>query len=122
MLEKEHRVVVTDGGLHQPLGIGGRAAGDDLDAGDSMEISLKPLAVLGTELPPHPTGATHHRGNGEIAAAGVAQHPHVVGDLVEGQEQEAHVHAFNNRPQAGHRCADRHAGEAVFSDRGVQHP
>jgi len=38
----------------------------------------------------------------ELAAGGVVQHAAVVGDLVEGQQQEAHVHALHNGAQAGH--------------------
>jgi len=87
-----------------------------------MEVGLQPLAVLSAKLTTHTAGAAHHGGNGEVAAAGVAEHPHVVGDLVEGQEQEAHVHALNDRPETGHRGTNRHSGEAVLSNRGVEHP
>ena len=42
------------------------------------------------------------------------QHAGVVGDLVVGEEEEAHVHPLHNRPQAGHRCANAHPHEPVF--------
>ena len=87
-----------------------------------MEVGLKPLAVLGAKLTTHTTRAAHHGGNGEVAAAGVAEHSHVVRNLVEGQEQEAHVHTLNNRPEAGHRGTNRHSGEAVLSNWSVEHP
>ena len=122
MLEEEHGVVVANRGLHQAFLIGGRSAGHDLDAWNSMEVGLKPLAVLSAKLTPNTAGAAHHGGNGEVAPAGVAEHPHVVGDLVEGQEQEAHVHALNDRPETGHRGTNRHSGEAVLSNRGVEPP
>ena len=42
------------------------------------------------------------------------QHASVVGDLVVGQQQEAHIHALHDGPQAGHSRANAHAHEAVF--------
>ena len=87
-----------------------------------MEVSLKPLAVLSAELTADTTGATHHGGNREVAAAGVAKHPHVVGDLIEGEQQKAHVHALNDRSQTGHRRTDSHSREGVLSDRRIQDP
>ena len=122
VLKKQHRIVIPNRRLHQPLGVGGCAHGHDLDAGHGVEIGLEPLAVFGAKLAAHATGPPHHGGNRVVAAAGVAQHPHVVGDLVEGEQQEAHVHAFHDRPQTGHGRTHRHAGETVFSDRGIQHP
>ena len=97
-------------------------AGNDLDSGNGVEVSLEALAVLSSELTAHSTGTTHHSGNREIAAACVTQHPHVVGDLIEGEQQEAHVHALDDRPETGHRRTDRHTGEAVFGNRGIQDP
>lgn len=41
----------------------------------------------------------------ELPAAGVVQHAAVVGDLVEGKQQEAHVHALHNGAEASHRSA-----------------
>ena len=122
MLKKQHRVVVTDGGFEQALGIGGGAARHDPDAGHGVEIGLQPLAVLCPQLPSHAPWSPHHHGNGVVAAAGVAQHAHVVGNLVEGQEQKAHVHALHDGPQARHGCTHRHAGEAVLRDGGIQKP
>ena len=48
----------------------------------------------------------------ELAARGVVQHAAVVGDLVEGQQQEAHVHALNNGAQAGH--GGTHTCRSIF--------
>ncbi len=121
VLKKEHRVVVANGRLHQPLGVGGGAASHDLDPRHSVEVGLQALAVLGSELTAHTTRTAHHGGDGEVAAAGVAQHPHVVGDLVEGQQQKAHVHAFHDRAQPCHGGTNSHAREAVFSNRGIEH-
>ena len=87
-----------------------------------MEVGLEPLAVLSPQLATHPAGAADHGGNGEVAAAGVAQHAHVVGDLVEGQQQKAHVHSLHNRAQARHGGAHGHAGEGIFGNRRIQHP
>ena len=86
-----------------------------------MEIGLKALAVFCSQLTSHTTWSTHNRGNREIAATGVAKHPHVVGDLIERQKQETHVHAFHDWPQARHGCANSHARETIFSNRRVEH-
>ena len=50
------------------------------------------------------------------------QHAAVVGDLVEGQQQEAHVHALYNGPQTRHGSTHAHAQERVFAYWGVQQP
>ena len=86
VLKKEHRVVIPNGGLHQAFGIGGGTDRHDFDAWHSVEIGLKPLAVFCAQLAADPTGATHNGGNCVIATTRVAQHPHVVGDLVEGEQ------------------------------------
>ena len=44
----------------------------------------------------------------------VVQHADVVGDLVEGEKQEAHVHALHNRPQARHGSTYAHAHETIL--------
>jgi len=37
------------------------------------------------------------------------QHARIVGDLAEGEQQEAHVHALHNGPQPRHRRTHTHA-------------
>ena len=122
MLKEEHGVVVSYRCLHQAFGIRGRTAGHDFDAGHRMEVSLEPLAVLSTQLAAYTTRTAHHGRNREIAPTRVPQHPHVVGDLAEGEEQKAHIHAFNNRPQAGHGSTHSHPCETVLSDWGIENP
>ena len=85
MLKEENWIVVANRCLHQSLGIRWCADSNDLDTRNGMKIGLKPLAVLGTELTTHSTRTAHNGRNREIAAAGVTQHPHIVGDLIEGQ-------------------------------------
>lgn len=70
--------------------------------------------MLCTELPANAAGAADDHGHLELATRGVVQHAAVVGDLVECQEQEAHVHALDNGAQAGHGCTHTHAHEAIF--------
>ena len=65
---------------------------------------------------------TEERGGGgggggvhlELPARGVVEHAAVVGDLVEGKEQESHVHALNKGTEASHAGADAHTSEAVL--------
>ena len=54
-------------------------------------------------------GAADDHGHLEVAARGVVKHARVVGDLAERQQQEAHVHALHDRPQASHGSAHTHA-------------
>ena len=116
MLKEEHRVVVADRSLHQPLGICRRAASHNFDARYGMEIGLKALTMFCSQLTAHASWSTHHCGNREIATTGVSQHPHVVGDLIERQKQEAHIHAFHDWPQASHGSTNSHTRETVFSN------
>ena len=53
--------------------------------------------------------AADDHGHLEVAAGGVVKHARVVGDLAEGEQQEAHVHALDDRAQARHGGADAHA-------------
>ena len=122
VLEEQHGVVVANRRLHQALGVRWGADRHDLDAGHRMEVGLEALAVLSPELTAHAAGTANHGGNREVAATGVAEHPHVVGDLVEREQQEAHVHAFDDGPKARHRGTDGHAGEGVLCNRGIQNP
>ena len=50
----------------------------------------------------------------ELASRGVMQHACIVGDLVVGQQQEAHVHAFNDGPQPRHCCTNAHSHKPVL--------
>lgn len=42
------------------------------------------------------------------------KHASVVGDLVVGKQQEAHVHAFDYRPKACHSCSNTHPHESIL--------
>ena len=51
-----------------------------------------------------------------LATRGVVQHASIVGDLVVGQQQEAHVHAFNDDPKPCHGRPNAHSHEAVLCE------
>ena len=61
MLEEQNRIVVADRGLHQALCVGRRAACHDLDARHGVEISLKSLTVLGSQLSTDTARPPNHR-------------------------------------------------------------
>ena len=77
--------------------------------------------MLGPQLTANAPWPPNHHGNFEVAAGGIAQHASVVGDLVKGQQQKAHVHALDDRAQTRHGGPYGHASETVFGDRGVEH-
>jgi len=43
----------------------------------------------------------------------------LVENLVSADHVEVHVHQFDDRAQAGHRCADGHSYEALLADRRI---
>ena len=49
-----------------------------------------------------------------LAARGVMQPASIAGDLVIGQQQEAHVHALNDDPEPCHSRPNAHSHEAVL--------
>jgi hypothetical protein len=49
-----------------------------------------------------------------LAAGRVVEHATVVGDLIEGKQEESHVHALHDGTEASHRCSDTHAHEPVL--------
>ena len=86
MLKEQHRVVVPDGGLHQSLGICRRADCHNFDAWHRVEVGLQALAVLSPQLTAHTPRTSYNCGDGVIAAACIAEHPHVIGYLVKGKQ------------------------------------
>ena len=52
-----------------------------------------------------------------LAARGVVQHAGIVGDLVVGQQQEAHVHALYDHSQPGHGRSNAHPHEPILCTR-----
>jgi hypothetical protein len=50
----------------------------------------------------------------ELPSRGVVKHAAVVGDLVEGEQQEAHVHPLYDGPEACHGSSNAHAHETVL--------
>lgn len=53
-------------------------------------------------------GAANDHRAAEVAARCVMKHASVVRDLGEREEEEAHVHALDNRAQPSHGSADAH--------------
>jgi hypothetical protein len=42
------------------------------------------------------------------------KHAAVIGDLIEGEEKEAHVHSLDDGPQSSHGSTNAHSHETVF--------
>mmetsp|Transcript_3993 Transcript_3993/g.12014 ORF Transcript_3993/g.12014 Transcript_3993/m.12014 type:complete len:299 (-) Transcript_3993:218-1114(-) len=122
VLKEDDGVVRPDGRLEQRLGVPGRGASHKLHSRDGLEVRLEPLRVLRPELPSHASRATDHHRDLVLSSRRVVEHAAVVGDLVEGQEKETHVHALDHGPQTGHGGADAHASKGVLRDRRVQQP
>lgn len=122
VLEEHDGVVAAYGGLHEALGIVRCRACHHLEARDGLEVGLKALRVLGTKLPTDAAGASDDDGDLELAAGGVVEHAAVVGDLVVGQEEEAHVHALHDGPEPGHGSTDAHAREGILCNWCVEDP
>lgn len=76
--------------------------------------------MLRAQLAPDTARPTNDDRHFELAARRVVQHARVVGDLVVREQEEAHVHAFNDDAQPRHRGADAHAHEPVLADGGVE--
>ena len=47
VLDDQHRVIIADRGLEQPLGVGGRRGSDDLEPRDGGEPALEATASAG---------------------------------------------------------------------------
>mmetsp|Transcript_20586 Transcript_20586/g.36725 ORF Transcript_20586/g.36725 Transcript_20586/m.36725 type:complete len:398 (-) Transcript_20586:32-1225(-) len=120
VLKEDHGVVAANSGLEQGLGVLNGGAGDQLHSGDGLEVRLQTLRMLSAQLLANTARATDNNGDLELATRGVVKHTAVVRDLVEGEEQEPHVHALDNGPQSGHTGTNAHPREPVLANGGVQ--
>ena len=60
MLEEDDGVVASDGRLEQGLGVGDSGAGNQLHAGNTLEVAFQSLAVLSPQLAPDTSRASDH--------------------------------------------------------------
>ena len=119
--EKQHRVVVADRRLEQPLGISRGTRHHHLEAGAMDEPGLVVVVVLGADTP---AGASHrqrHEREGELPAGHVAQLAGAVDQLVHGIAEERGEEQVDDRAQAGAGGAGRGAGDDALGKRRVAH-
>ena len=119
VLHHVDRVVVTDGGLHQSLGIvrGGRA--DDLDARVGGEDGLGRVRVGSADVGAAVGRTADDDGAVDEATGHVADVAGVVHDLVKRDVREGPEHQLHYWADAEHRGTDAEADEARFGDRGI---
>jgi len=94
-----------------PLAFGGVRTATILMPGHGWNRAFQALACAPPELAPHAAGPRTTWGR-VVAAACVAQHPHVVEIWFEART-ESPFHAFHDRPQAAYGAADAMAGSVL---------
>ena len=122
VLQEDDRVVVADGALQEPLGVGRGGRVGHVHAGAVHEVGFQRLGVLGRQLAAAAARHADHHGKVDLAAEHVADLGHVVDDLVHGQQGEVDRHQFGHRPQAPHGRADGDADDGVLRDGGILDP
>src|SRR6266852_5598246 len=112
VLEDDHRAVVADGRLHQPLGLVRAGGQGDLEARDVAHPGLERLRVLGGRAPRRPQRGAKDDGHLDLAAGHVVHLGGLVHHLVHGQRDEVAEHHVDDRPHAGHRRPHTDSGVA----------
>src|SRR5258708_7358807 len=120
-LEDEHRVVVADGALEQPLGVVRRPRRHDLHAWHMGQPGLERLRMLGAQLQRRAVWPAEYDGTVVLSARHVQHLRRRVQHLVQSEDPEIPGHELDDRPQAHHRGADADAGESQLGDRRVDH-
>src|SRR5713226_8130087 len=119
VLEDDHRAVVADGRLHQPLGLVRAGGQGDIEDRDAAHPGLERLRVLGGRPARRPQRRAEDDGHLELAARHVVHLGGLVHHLVHGQRDEVAEHHVDDRPHAGHGGAHADAGIAGLGDRRV---
>ena len=121
VLHDEDGVVIADGRLQQPLGVGRVRGRDDLESGGGGEPALEALRMLSGELVAGAVGRADDQWAAHLAAEHGSDLGCVIDDLVHRDEQEIEGHDLDHRALAEHRGADARADEPLLGDRGVAH-
>ncbi len=121
-LKKDHRVVVPDGRLEQPLAVVGHGGRDDLEAGDVGVERLRGVGVGRPKLSGRPVGATEDDWDIELAARHVAHVGRVVDNLIEGHEREVERHELDDGPEPVHRRPNAEPRKSELTNRRVDDP
>ena len=119
VLDHQHRIVVADGGLEQPLGVVRRGGHDDLEAGDMGVHRLKHLRVLRAALCAAATRHANDHRHPRLAAEHVVELRQAVDDLVAGEQAEVGRHQLGDGAEAAERGADSRADDYFLGERGV---
>ena len=120
--KKIDRIGITDGRGEQPDDVTRARRGDDLQARHGHGPVLHRLGVLGPEPHSGPVGAADDQRQRQLAVGHVPDLGHLVGDQVPADREEIAEHDLGDRPQAGHRGADRGPEDGLLADRGVTDP
>ena len=121
VLQEHHRVRIADGGLEQPLGVGGGRGRDHLEPRHMRIPGRIFLAVLRRHARRGPVRAPEHDGTGELPAGHIMRLGRRVDDMVDGLHREVEGHELDDGPQAGERRANAQAREARLRDGRVDH-
>src|SRR5690242_8566141 len=120
--DKNDRVVITNRGLQQALGICGRGRGHYLEARDVAEPGFQRLGMLGGKLMAGAARPAYHHWRANLPSRHIKHLGGTVDNLVKGQQREIESHHFNDGPQSRHGGAHTEACEAKLRDGRVEDP
>src|ERR1700686_1499725 len=121
VLEKEHRVGVTDGRLEEPMRVRGHARHHDLQAWNVRVESLDRLRVIEPAVDSPAEGRADDYGDCPVAVGPVAGSRRLAHDLVEGGMDEIRELDLSDRDQAVQGGADRDADNGRLRQRRIEH-
>src|SRR5262245_18157896 len=119
MLQKQHRIVIADGGAQQALCVARIRRRHHLQPRHMLEPGLEALRMMRAPAADRALLQADHQRNAELAAGNVAQLGGMVDQLAHRQGHEIDEHDLDDRPLAGKRGAGREPHDAVFADRSV---
>lgn len=122
ILQDNHGVGITDGGLEETLAVLGAPGGDDLEPGDRAVPSGVALTVLGTHTGSGTIGPTEDNGAIHDATGHVPGLGGTVDNVVDGLHGKVKGHELTDGTKAGEGSADGETSKAGFRDGGVNDP
>ena len=120
VFEEGDRVGAADRGLHQALGVIGRAGRRHLEARHMHEPGFHDLRMLGRDQPGGAAGQADDDGHARLSAGHVAHLGGLVDDLVHRAGDEIDIHDLDHRAHAGERGAHAEADNARLRDGGLE--
>ena len=119
VFQDKDRVILTDCAAQQPIGIGRRARGDDLNPRRRHQPRFGALAVLGAKAAGHPLRGPDGQRRDKLATAHVAILGNLIDNLIHGHRDKVGKHQLRHGAQPSNGRAQRCPNNRLFRNWGI---